>query len=196
VGLFQNKYKNKTDEVLITLLSRGKKDAFNELYSRYGEALYHFFYKMLYQDEEIAADFCQNLFLKVFEKANTFDKQYKFSTWIYTMASNMCKNEYRRRSRNKPTVYLDNFIKSINPKAPQKLDQDIFQAHLQNAINKLDDKHKICFVLRYQENKSISEISDLLGIPKGTIKSRLHNTLRKLERDLQMFNPKKKINSI
>jgi len=141
VGIFQNKYKNKTDEVLIVLLSKGNESAFNELYSRYGEALNHFFYKMLNQDEEVAADFCQNLFLKIFEKAYTFDKQYKFSTWIYTMASNMCKNEYRRRSRKIQTVHLENIINTVKPKAAQNLDHDIFQSHLQIAINKLDDRH-------------------------------------------------------
>jgi len=180
----------------MTLLAKGSEGAFNELYARYAESLYHFFYKMLYQNEEFAADFCQNIFMKVFEKVDSYDVQYKFSTWIYTMASNMCKNEYRRNSRKRPTIYLDQKINITEPQAPKKIDQDIFQTHLQEAINKLDEKHKLCFILRYQENKSISDISQLLDCPQGTVKSRLHNTLRKLSKELYLFDPKKITNRI
>jgi len=193
VGIFRNKYRDKSDETLMTILSDGKKGAFDELYSRYSETLFHFFYKMLFQDEDLAADFCQNLFLKVFEKASSYNTEYKFSTWIYAIASNMCKNEYRRISRNKPAIPLEKAKKKIEPQAPIRLDSDIFKSHLQTAINKLDDKHRLCFVLRYQENKSISEISDLLDCPQGTVKSRLHNTLKKLSQELHYFDPKKKI---
>ena len=98
MGIFKKTYHNKSDEALIQLLSNNNEKAFNELYGRYAEQMFHFFYKMLYQDEELAEDFCQNLFLKIFEKANSYDPKYKFSTWIYTMATNMCKNEYRRNS--------------------------------------------------------------------------------------------------
>jgi RNA polymerase sigma-70 factor (ECF subfamily) len=145
---------------------------------------------MLYQDEELAADFCQNLFLKVFEKAGTYNTQYKCSTWIYTMASNMCKNEYRRISRKKPTIYLEKFKKFSEPQAPKEIDNEIFQKQLQKEINKLDEKHKLCFILRYQDNKSIAEISELLSCPLGTVKSRLHNATKKIRRELFQFDPK------
>jgi len=127
---------------------------------------------------------------------DSYDVQYQFSTWIYTMASNMCKNEYRRNSRKRPTIYLDQKLNITEPQTPKKIDQDIFQTHLQEAINRLDEKHKLCFVLRYQENKSISDISQLLDCPQGTVKSRLHNTLRKLSKELYLFDPKKITNRI
>lgn len=175
----------------MALLANGNESAFNEIYDRYAKSLYHFFYKMLYQNEEVAADFCQNLFMKVFEKVETYNKQHKFSTWLYSMASNMCKNEYRRISRKRPTIYLDKIVSISEPKAPKKIDEDIFQSHLQEAVDKLDDKYKICFVLRYQEHKSIKEIGQLLDCPQGTIKSRLHRTLRILANELYLFDPKK-----
>jgi RNA polymerase sigma-70 factor (ECF subfamily) len=190
LSIFRKTYKNKPDEALMVLLSQGNERAFNEIYSRYAEPLFHFFYRMLYQDEELAADFCQNLFLKVFEKARTYNPQYKCSTWIYTMASNMCKNEYRRISRKKPTIYLEKFKKFSEPKAPKEIDNEIFQNQLQKEINKLDEKHKLCFILRYQDNKSIAEISELLSCPLGTVKSRLHNATKKIRRELFQFDPK------
>jgi len=191
VRLFGKTYNQKTDEELAVLLSKGQEPAFDELYKRYAERMYHFFYKMLHQDEAKALDFCQNLFLKLFEKAASFDSKMKFSTWLYTIASNMCKNEYRRLSRREPLV-LREAMRRLEPKAPGKLDGDIFQRHLQVAINKLDEKHKTCFVLRYQEEKTIAEISTLLGCPQGTVKSRLHYTLKRLAAELHHFDPKQK----
>ena len=186
---FKKKYHQSPDQELVKLLSAGNEAAFDELYNRYAEKLYHFFYKMLYQDQELAADFCQSLFMKVFEKAETFDTTQKFSTWIYAIAANMCKNEYRRNSRAKPTIYLDDSLKKIEPKAPGLIDQEIFNQHLQSAINKLDDKHRLCFILRYQEEKTVTEISEVLNCPPGTVKSRLHYTLKKLAVQLDQFNP-------
>lgn len=189
---FRKKYHQRTDEELVDLLLKGNEAAFDELYQRYAEKLYHFFYKMLYQDKELAADFCQTLFMKIFEKAYTFNPSQKFRTWIYAIASNMCKNEYRRNSRPKPTIYLEDSFKKVEPRAPGKIDSEIFNTQLQLAINKLDDKHRLCFILRFQEEKSIAEISKVLDCPPGTIKSRLHYTLKKLAVQLNQFNPKKK----
>ena len=101
----------------------------------------------------------------------------------------MCKNEYRRNSRAKPTIDLDDSLKKIEPRAPGLIDQEIFNQHLQSAINKLDDKHRLCFILRYQEEKTVTEISEVLNCPPGTVKSRLHYTLKKLAVQLDQFNP-------
>ena len=192
MSLFSKKYNKCTDEVLVGLIANGKEGAFDELYKRYAEQLYHFFYKMLYQDKELATDFCQTLFMKVFEKAEAFDSKKQFSSWIYAIASNMCKNEYRRQSRSKPTIYLESKPHKYDPKAPALLDKQIFERQLQTVINKLDDKHRICFVLRYQEEKTILEISEILSCPQGTVKSRLHNTMKKLALELNQFDPKQR----
>jgi len=190
--LFNKKYNQYSDQDLVIFISKGNEAAFDELYNRYAEQLYRFFYKMLYQDEELAADFCQTLFMKVFDKADSFNPTLKFSTWLYSIASNMCKNEYRRHSRSKPMIYLAGKPKKSDPKAPQNIDKEIFNTHLQSAINKLDEKHRFCFILRYQEEKTIAEISEVLGIPQGTVKSRLHNTLKRLAEQLHPFNPVQK----
>ena len=72
------------------------------------------------------------------------------------------------------------------------MDNEIFNQHLQEAINKLDERHRLCFILRYQEEKSVAEISDVLGCPLGTVKSRVHYALKKLAIQLDQFNPKQK----
>lgn len=187
------KYHTLEDKLLIQLLAKKDELAFNELYHRYADKMYGFFYRMLYQDEELAADFTQSLFLKVFEKAGLYQDRYEFSTWIYSMASNMCKNEYRRNSRPRPVIFLQKkMLESIAPTAPVLMDNEIFREHLQHAINGLDNKHKHCFIMRYQNDLSIKEISLVMDCPEGTIKSRIHYALKKLSEKLSQFNPNPK----
>ena len=71
---------------------QGKEKAFTELYTRYAKPMLYFFYQRLYQDEPKAQDFLQDLFLKIIEKPQLFDRDKKFKTWLYTVATNMCKN--------------------------------------------------------------------------------------------------------
>ena len=78
------------------LLSEGKQRAFDELYERYAKKVHYFFWKMLGNDAEKADDFVQDLFLKLIEKPHLFQEEKKFSTWLYAVAGNMCKNEYRK----------------------------------------------------------------------------------------------------
>lgn len=188
--MFQQKYNKLNDEKLILLIPKGNENAFNELYMRYSQRMYAYFYKMLYQDNELAADFTQTLFLKLFEKANSFNPEYSFSTWIYTMASNMCKNEYRRQSRSEPIIKMPLLLFDITqPKGPSNIDSEIFQKHLQVAVNELELIHKQCFLLRYQDELSIKEIAEILNCPAGTVKSRLYYALKKLSNKLADFKP-------
>ena len=174
------------------LLTKGHEAAFDELYHRYAQKMHSYFYRVLYQDKELAADFCQTLFLKIFEKASTYNNSFKFSTWLYTVASNLVKNEYRRQEKPMPTLFIQKAQPPhVEPQGPKNLDQEIFDKHLQAALNKLDEKHRFCFILRYQEEKSIKEISEILACPSGTIKSRIHYTLKKIAEDLKLLHPNK-----
>ena len=144
---------------------------------------------MLYQDKKIAEDFCQMLFLKVFEKSETIDSNKSFSIWLYSVAANLCRNEYRRKSRSSRVIQFEQRNLSVPASAPGNIDKEQFNNQLQGAINNLEEKYRLCFVLRYQEEKTIPEISELLGCPQGTVKSRLHYTLKKLAKQLGQFNP-------
>lgn len=192
MNLFRKKYRQYTDEALIGLLSKGSEPAFDELYHRYADRMQSYFYRLLYQDAELASDFCQNLFLKIFEKANAFNDSYKFSTWMYTIASNMVKNEYRRQSSSTSETFQKTISLKLEPQAPKNLDKEIFQRNLQNALNQLEEKHRLCFTLRYQEEKSVKEISTILACPAGTVKSRIHYALKKLSVELYQLNPNPK----
>jgi RNA polymerase sigma-70 factor (ECF subfamily) len=86
-------YNRYSDEQLIPLVVTGDDKAFNELYLRYNQRLLYYFYRMLGNSNDKAQDFLQDIFIKVIDKAHLFDNSRKFSTWIFSIAYNMCKNE-------------------------------------------------------------------------------------------------------
>lgn len=186
---FKTNYQQLSDEALMQQLRKGKSRALDELYRRYYDKLHGYFYRMLWQDANKAQDFVQDLFVKIIEKPAAFDVQRRFSTWIYTVASNMCKNEYRRQKPPTMDVTACASLTSDTVDVPQQLDQLLFNEHLAQAIEHLAPKHKICFVLRYKEELSIQQISDIVDCPEGTVKSRLHHALKQLARHLAIFNP-------
>ncbi len=176
-------------------IQRGDTSAFDELYHRYSRRLLLYFFRELGGDEEKAQDFLQEIFLKVIEKHALFDTERNFSTWIFTVAYNMCKNEYRRqstRARVESITETDEVLlmpEDESHQAEEKLDQGAFQKALYSELEKFEDGQRSAFLLRYQQNLSIKEISEVLACPEGTVKSRLFHTTRKLARKLKAFNP-------
>jgi RNA polymerase sigma-70 factor (ECF subfamily) len=190
----KNKYKSQQDESLMQLLKKGNTQAFDELYNRYSNRLLHYFYRMLGNNEEKAQDFLQDLFLKVVEKPELFDTKKRFSTWLFTVASNMCKNEYRRLSvRANGSTFLGDFNATANdivmPNIDRLIDAKMFNELLLDEVATLSEIKRDTFLLRYQEHFSIKEISEILNCSEGTVKSRLFYTIKKLAQKLQAFNP-------
>ena len=187
--ILRKSWRRHSDEYLMTLLQQGQASAFDELYERYSQRLLHFLCRMLNGDEQKAQDFLQDICLTIIEKADYFNPDKKFSTWIFTIAGNMCKNEYRRRG--KQTCMDNNTIDSNYFYADQStetsLDKKTFHELLRKELYKLDHQKKSVFLLRFQEHRSIKEISEILGCAEGTVKSRLFYTTRYLAKTLQEF---------
>ena len=146
------------DEELMRRMAEGCEASFGELYDRYGSRMHRYFYRMLGQNAVRADDFTQDLFLKIIEKKALYDPSRRFSTWLYTVAGNMVKNEYRRISRvpDMPEVQEDfeeNFSESF--------DSQLCEQQLQLALESLDNVQQQCFVLRYQEELSLKEIAEI-----------------------------------
>ncbi|MDF1547253.1 MAG: RNA polymerase sigma factor [Bacteroidales bacterium] len=169
-----------TDEELIASIINGQVSAFDELYTRYHKRLLYYFYRMLGNNEQIAQDFMQDIFFKIIDKPHLFDHRKKFSTWIFSIAHNMCKNEYRRNEVRKIILKTDNpdvFCMDVNEKTNhEKIIVAIF-----DELDLFDENHKTAFLLKYREGFSIEEISDTLNLPAGTVKSRLFYTRKKLQ---------------
>ena len=179
------------------LIQRGDASAFDELYHRYSRRLLLYFFRELGCDEQKAQDFLQDAFLKILEKPDLFDPERKFSTWIFTVAYNMCKNEYRRlqaREIVENDVDIDDMSQDCQSEyhpSEQNVDRKRFEKALLAELEKFDDGHRTAFLLRYQQNLSIREIGEILGCSEGTIKSRLFYTTQKLAAKLKAFNPYK-----
>lgn len=151
----------------------GDHAAFSELYLRYKSRMYYYFYRMLGNSAEHANDFLQELFMKLIEKPENYNPSYNFSTWLYSIANNMCKNEYRRRdvrqeyhsgeAREPQVEFLNE--SSIEP---EQAIEKIFQ-----TLDLLGEEHRSAFLLRYREGFSIREVAEILELPEGTVKSRL-----------------------
>lgn len=190
--LFAGQNQELTDEMLMQGVVRGNSRDFGLLYDRYASKMIRYFYRMLGQDREKAEDFTQDLFTKLVEKPHLFDASKKFSTWLYSVAHNMCKNEYRRLSVRKSTVneepdanrtkdeYAEDVIRTMDKKTFEKM--------LEIELSMLDENHRTTFLLRYQEELSIKEIAEVLGISDGTVKSRLFYTVKKLSEKLKVFD--------
>ena len=190
--LFGKNHTERTDEELMQQLMQGNSQSFALLYDRYAEKLIRYFYRMLGQDRDKAEDFTQDLFTKIIEKPQLFDTTKKFSTWVFSVACNMCKNEYRRLAVRSGTV--NDEAKAVRAKDEDSenvvdyMDKKNFDHLLQVELGLLDEKHRSVFILRFQEEMSIKEISEALGINEGTVKSRLFYTLKKLSEKLKVFD--------
>lgn len=173
--------KLKPDEELMILVRNGKEDAFSELYHRYQSRLLYFFYKMLNFDEEKAQDFLQDLFVKIIEKPEKYDPSKKFSTWVYTVAANMCKNEYRN-SKVRQTILNDIGYRQeqVMDGKMDGFDRKEFQREFNNNFKNLDKNQQLLITLRFQQELPLKEIADIMDIPEGTVKSRIFYLMKNL----------------
>ena len=194
ISFWDKTYATCTDEELMAYVVKGRHQAFEQLYNRYSKPLLRFFYRQLYQDEEKAQDFLQDLFLKIVEKSNLYHPDKKFKVWIYAVASNMCKNEYRKNEVRGRKVTDFDFTEIIDPGFStlyNRFDQRLFNQMLAKELEKMDDLHSLTFAMRYQDNLSVKEISEVMECPVGTVKSRLFYSLKKLSSGLDIFDPNK-----
>jgi len=173
-------YQSQTDETLMVAVHYGDNKAFNELYQRYKNRLLYYFYRMLGNSQEKAQDFLQEIFLKVIEKPELFDPKRKFSTWIFSIAHNMCKNEYRRLKVREIVSRDENIDFHSEESDDLKEEQKLLTDLIFKEIDLLEETEKTAFLLRYREGFALKEISTILDLPEGTIKSKLFYTRKKL----------------
>lgn len=191
MGLFRTEYKTLSDERLMELIVRSDERAFGALYDRYQRKLITYFSRMLWNDRERAQDFLQELFTKIARKPDSYDPSRPFSTWLYSVANNMCKNEYRREGTRKAAVpHLKAEPSHVDGIHGDGVDREHFRERLDQELDKLDPDQKATFVMRYHEDMAIKEIAAAFAISEGTVKSRLFYTLKKLAERLNEFDPR------
>lgn len=190
--LLKPKYDGMTDEQLMVHMGKGDKRAFDEIYKRYAGPLLGYFIRMLWQDREKAEDFVHDIFAKLIRKPELFDVDRSFKTWVYSVANNMCKNEYKRHEVRKNTHNgLDNTYHVGDPSSNvmREVQENQFKEAFDKSLSDLDLKHSEVFKLRHIDGLSIKEIAEVLAINDGTVKSRLFYATRYLAQSLEHFNP-------
>src|SRR5713101_2969708 len=172
------------DSAVVTAFLGGEERAFSELVTRYQTRLLNFVYRTI-GDREKAEDMVQVVFIRVYRHLHRFDRSKKFSTWVYTIASNLAMIELRNRSRN-PLVLFQavqkNFEDDDRPlqfeDTTSRPDDMYRKRHLreivEESVAKLPEHHRNVFVLRELEGKSYEEIAEITECNLGTVKSRLN----------------------
>jgi RNA polymerase sigma-70 factor, ECF subfamily len=172
------------DSQLVAAHLDGRPGAFTELYDRYRGKLVHFVARKT-GDRDRAEDLVQEAFIRVTRHLHRFDQTKKFSTWIYTICSNLAKNELRNRSRNplvlfqKLTTHWETEHRPLQFEDSSMRPDDLYRKrHLRDLVartmEELPEHHRMVFRMREMEGKSYEEISEITGVNLGTVKSRLH----------------------
>jgi RNA polymerase sigma-70 factor (ECF subfamily) len=151
----------------------GDQAAFSELYYRYKGRMYYYFYRMLGNSTEQANDFLQELFMKLIEKPESYNPAFSFSTWLYSIANNMCKNEYRRREIRREYQQFEAMEPRLDYLNDQSIEPEQMVEKIFQTLALLGEDHRSAFLLRYREGFSVREVAEILGLPEGTVKSRL-----------------------
>jgi len=184
------------ERALVRRLRDRDERAFRELLESHRDRVYNITYRMLGNRAE-AEDVAQEVFITVFKTIDSFREESKFSTWLYRVAVNHCKNriKYLARRHDRDRDELDETSHSANgaimnvqlrtPQPDRALEGVQMEGILQKAIESLDDDHRIVVVLRDIEDLTIEEICEITGLPDGTVKSRLHRARLALRKKLQ-----------
>ncbi len=165
---------------------QGSEAALTEIYQRYSTPLMRYFTRMLWRDRQKAQDFLQDIFIKIIDSPQRFDGSRKFSTWLYSIAHNMCKNEYRKKE-NQTRLYEVHYTERDHVDLTDNLDKQIVKHKLDLVLDVLDEEDKTLLLLRYEEDLSIEQISEIVFMPEGTVKSRLFYLRKELAKKLNAF---------
>ncbi len=173
---------------LITAARNGCQDAARQLIDAHKERLFAFVWRIL-RDHHNAEEICQEAFLRAFSALDSFSQEYRFSTWLFTIAYRLCLNRLRRRTPLSGEVELSTFAgegqdageQIANSEEAQRLKQAIW-----GSVDKLSVHQRATVLLFYREGMSCETIGNVLQMPVATVKSHLHRARIRLR---EMLTP-------
>ncbi len=180
-----------TDEELVARSMRGDKESFNELILRWERPIYALAYRTIGREED-ARDVCQETFLRAFRALPGFRGQAKFSSWLYRIALNLCR-DWTRRERRAPTVQAPDDTDPAELAAFQEPSESIedlvvrrdLTRLVERAMTRLPEEQRTAIVLKEYHGLTFQEIADLMSCPLSTVKTRLYQGLTVLRRELE-----------
>lgn len=185
------------DGRLVRRLKDRDERAFREMVEEYGDRVFSLTYRMLGNREE-AEDLAQEVFITIFKSIDSFRGDSKFSTWLYRVTANHCKNriKYLARRHDRDRAELNERVEAVSaggatlaaprpvPRPDAQLEGAQLEQILQEAIGELDEEQRILVILRDVEDLSYEEICAIAELPEGTVKSRLHRARMALRKKL------------
>ena len=188
LSLFVNDKSTPDEQLMERVRLVSDEKAFNELHRRYARLLQGFFFRRLGGDNQLAADLLQDTFERVWTARKQYTAEQPYRTWLFTIAYNLCKNIYR--SNEHEQAYLES-LPTNEPIAedatPVKLDAAAFDQALQQELARMNEHQQMLFELRFTQEMTVPEIAAIIGIPEGTVKSRLHTLTNYLRLKLKDY---------
>lgn len=184
-----------TDTVLINRFLEGDIQAFNMLVWRWEKPIYNFVYRFM-GSEDITKDICQMTFIRVYKELKRLRNPEAFKQWIYRIAHNLCKDEFKKRKNRKNLSIHPVHDEEMNRIEQQFMDEgtknpdalchvEIIGSILRDALNQLPVEQRVVVVMKQYHDLKFNEIADILNEPINTIKSRLYYGLRALKKILE-----------
>jgi len=182
------------DNLLIEQCLQGQQSSFSELIDKYKNLVFNLAYRMTYNLQD-AEDISQEVFIRVYKSLSNFNPRYKFSTWLYQVTLNLCRDRFRKGKI--PSVSLDTPPNEDDPKdfnslianPKNNLEEAFLQAEQTNFINdliaSLPLKYREVIILRHLRDLSYEEMSKILNISLGLVKTRLFRARELLKNKLQ-----------
>ncbi|HEX8393964.1 MAG TPA: sigma-70 family RNA polymerase sigma factor [Longimicrobium sp.] len=186
-----------SDHELVTRAQQGSEKAYRELLGRYERPVFSIVYRMI-RDREQAEDLAQETFVRVFNHIDRYDPKYKFSSWIFKIATNLTIDHIRRKELN--TVSIDGSrnattadqieATAITIISPDENPEELLEAkelgeEIEEAIGRLRPEYRAAILLRHVEGREYQEIAEIMGLPLGTVKTYIHRGRNELRDSLQ-----------
>jgi len=180
-----------TDEELVARAQGGDVESFNQLIVRWERPIYALAYRVIGKEED-ARDVCQDAFLRAYRALPGFKGQAKFSSWLYRIALNLCR-DWIRRQRRAPVSQLPEDMDAIelaSEKGPVESIEDLvarreLSAIVEEAMSELSEEQRTAIILKEYHGMTFQEIADMQGCPLSTVKTRLYQGLTVLRRHLE-----------
>jgi RNA polymerase sigma-70 factor (ECF subfamily) len=184
------------DHELVALARTGSEKAYRELLDRYQRPVFSLVYRMV-RDRELAEDLAQETFIKVFNHLDKYNPAYKFSSWIFKIASNLAIDTLRRKQP--ATVSIDGSrhagtaaeieatritVESHDENPEEALESKQLGQEIEAAISLLRPEYRTAILLRHVEGRPYEEIAEIMGIPLGTVKTYIHRARGELRETL------------
>lgn len=190
IPIFLKPLSSFTDEELMQRVSSKDDDrAYSELYHRHARRLMGFFFRQMNGDEALAADLTQDAFMRVWTARDRFSGT-SFRTWLLTIGYNLVKNHFRHsgHQREYEQLLVQTEQEETDNSIMEKMEKDAFDQALRQLLEKMPPESRLLFSFRFEEELTVPEIANLMEIPEGTVKSRLHILTQTLKQKFNQYD--------